>query len=181
MKASDYDYNKYDSISLALKADALDRMLEFYKVFGWELYEKEEDRRYFDIVHVRLIREHKIENKDKLQLLQIKMEKAVNSFAVKRRDRHAGSTVLGLTSGVFSLLLIIFGIFSVLKLSAPLSLFLGIPMMAVGIILPVSLIVPLRRMLKRENKSFMAAYREMGAEISKILSKVEKIRRGENE
>ncbi len=176
VKKIEFDYHKYDSLELALKADAVDKMLEFYKEFGWELFEREDDKRYFDIVHVRLLRQHKIDNKDKLQLLQVKMEKSVNKFAAKRRDRHAASTIFGLTCGIVSLLMIALGILLLVKPGGTAGIGFGIPLIAAGVILPLALILPLRKLIKREKEKFAEAYREMGAEITKILSLVRRIR-----
>ena len=75
MKNPNIDYHEYDTISIALKKEALDKMLEYYGAFGWQVYERNEDAKYFDIAHVRLVRKHKIKNKPKQDSNKFKKDK----------------------------------------------------------------------------------------------------------
>ncbi len=172
----DFDYNKYDRLSLALKADALEKMLEYYSAFGWEEYERKDDSRYIDIVHVVLYREHKIPNKDKLQLLQLRMEGAVNKFAVSRRDRHAPSLILMLAASIFGTLLIALGALLAIEHRTVPMIITGSFISLVGLITPISIIPKIKRMFKAENERFMLAYREMGAVISRTISAAQRLR-----
>lgn len=174
---NEIDYNEYDSISLALKEDEAERMLSFYEAFGWEVYEKSEDKRYFDIVHIKLKRRHKIPNKDRLQLLQVKMEMAVNRFALARKNKHSKSVICGLTLGLFPLIFIALGILLIIKqLLIPISVVLFVAAVA-----SVFAIVPLlKTMLKKENQAFAQKFKEMTSEISRIIFSAKNIYGGEN-
>ncbi len=175
MNKNELDYNRYDTLSLSLKTDALEKMLSFYSSFGWKEYERKEDSRYFDIVHIKLFREHNIKNKDKLQLLQIRMEAAVNKFAIARRDRHSHSVIFTLASLILAVLVATLAVVLSLKIkTVPVIVacaFFGASALAA----PIALIPVIKRMWRRENENFMRAYREMGASISRIISATENL------
>lgn len=178
-----YDYNEFDSISLALKEEELDKMLSYYKAFGWQEYERNEDRRYFDIVHIRLIRKHKISNKSKLQLLQVKMEAAVNRFAAVRKNKHSRSICFILTTAVLGAALAFLGLYlsftlyqSGFKL-AP--LFSSISL--IGVAVPLLLIPKMKALVREEKRVFLAKFKEMTSEISRIISKAKKLYGDNNE
>ena len=175
--SNEFDYNEYDSISLALKENEYERMLSYYRAFGWEEYEKNEDKRYFDIVHAKLKRPHKIENKDRLQLLQVKMEYVVNRFALTRKNKHAKSVIFALTLGVFALGFVILGIMLLInELLLPLSVSLCV----LGVALPLFIVPLVKETVKKEQQSFAAKFKEMTSEISEIISRAKKLYGEEN-
>ncbi len=175
--SSEFDYNEYDSISLALKENESERMLAYYKAFGWEEYEMREDKRYFDIVHIKLKRRHKIPNKDRLQLLQVKMESAVNRFALARKNKHSKSIIAGLTLGVFAIVFLTVGI----KLFAEQALMpLSAAFFIVGIALSVAIVPVVKSIVKKEKQSFAVKFKEMTSEISRIIFSAEKLYGGKN-
>ncbi len=174
--SSEFDYNEYDSISLALKENESERMLGYYKAFGWEEYEIREDKRYFDIVHIKLKRRHKIRNKDRLQLLQVKMESVVNRFALARKNKHSKSIIAGLTLGVLALAFLTISIMLfVEQILIPLSAAFFI----VGIALSAAIAPVVKSTVKKENQSFAVKFKEMTSEISRIIFSAEKLYGGE--
>lgn len=172
------DYNEYDSISLALKENESERMISYYRAFGWEVYERREDKRYFDIVHVKLKRAHKIVAKDRLQLLQVKMEYLVNSFAAARKNKHSRSLIAALTLGVFAAGFIALG---VCLLAAGMLLALSISLLAFGLVSPLFIVPLVKRIFKLENKIYAVKFKEMTAGVSRIIREAEKLLGGENE
>lgn len=172
------DYNEYDSISLALKENESERILTYYEAFGWEIYEKREDIRYFDIIHIKLKRRHVIPNKDRLQLLQVKMEAAVNGFAIARKNKHTASVITGLTLGVFALAFLVLGIFLIIK---GWLLPMAVAFITLGALAPLLLIPMIRNTVKKENDRFAAKFKAMTAEISRIISLAKKLYGGEND
>ena len=167
-----FDYNEYDSISLALKKEESHRMLSYYRAFGWDEYERREDMRYFDIVHIKLMRRHKIPNKDRLQLLQVKMEALVNNFARVRKNKHSHSLLLGVGMGVLCVSLIALGsvlIFRKLLLSLALSF------ISLGAVIPFFTVAAVKRILISENKRYAEKFKEMTAGISRIIAEAKKL------
>ncbi len=168
-KREAFDYNSYDRLSLELKTEAKGSMLEYYLAFGWEPYLEEADSRYADIVHVDLRRPHNIPNKDRLQLLQVKMESAVNRFAIARRDRHSVSLIMSLSFALGGAVSIALGALIAFKLSGLPFIILGSALALIGLAVPLFLIPTFIRIFKNENKKYMAAYSKMGADIARII------------
>ncbi len=171
------DYNEYDSISLVLKENESERMLAYYRAFGWEVYERREDKRYFDILHIKLKRRHKIPNKDRLQLLQVKMEATVNSFAISRKNKHSPSLITALTVGVISLALVALGIW---LLTMNLLIAMAVASITLGTVTPLFLIGVVKKMVEKENERFTVKFKEMTSEISRIISLAKKLYGGDN-
>ncbi len=163
----DIDYNEYDSISLMLKENEAERILTYYAAFGWEVYEKRDDGRYFDIVHIKLKRRHSISNKDRLQLLQVEMETTVNRFAYTRKNKYSRSLISALTMGLVSLAFVIFGILLILKGSL---VTLAISSIALGALTPVVFLPMIKNTVKEDRKRFALKFKAMTAEISRIIS-----------
>ncbi len=85
------DYTNYDYLSVSVKSDQLDRILQCYHALGWREEKMEDDRQYYNMKYVRLRRPHKIENKDRLQYLQVRMESLINSVSRVNSRRHIKS------------------------------------------------------------------------------------------
>ena len=85
------DYTNYDYLSVSVKSDQLDRILQCYRALGWREEKMEDDREYYNMKYVRLRRPHKIENKDRLQYLQVRMESFINSVSRVNSHRHIKS------------------------------------------------------------------------------------------
>ncbi len=88
------DYNNYDYLAVSVSSDQLSRILHCYRSLGWTEIKTEDDRRYYNMKYVRLRRPHKIENKDRLQYLQVRMEEAINSLVRISKRVHAKSNFL---------------------------------------------------------------------------------------
>lgn len=163
------DYNEFDSISLVLKRDVLENMLSYYSELGWREYERYEDKKYFDLIHLTLVRSHKIENKDRLQLLQVRLEAAVNRIGVDRKYKHSRSTVLGLSvlaaSVVFITAAIGFGFFSSYPWRTPVS----ISALVLGVLIPAVFVSPFCRLIRKEKDLFLKKYKKNSAEIICII------------
>ena len=164
---SEFDYNEYDSISLALKNEESARMLSYYSAFGWEEYERRDDFRYFDIVHVKLKRHHKIPNKDRLQLLQVKMEASVNNFADIRKNKHASSIFLAVLLVVFSLAFIALGFFLAMR---KIFISMAVSFLALGVLMPFALIPIIKKISLSECRRYAEKFKEMTAVISRIVA-----------
>ncbi|MCD7728916.1 MAG: hypothetical protein LUI60_03290 [Clostridia bacterium] len=94
------DYMTQDSLAVAIKEPAQD-LETWYGAFGWTLTEKHADNVYSDVIHMNFTRPHKIENKDRLQLLQVRMEILLNM--VSRADRKVRASVGVLSAFLFLL------------------------------------------------------------------------------
>lgn len=99
------DYNSYDYLAVSVKSDQLDRILQCYHALGWTEVKTEDDREYYNMKYVRLRRPHRIENKDRLQYLQVRMERAINSLVSIVNRAHVRSSALFFFSMLFSVCL----------------------------------------------------------------------------
>lgn len=102
------DYKNYDYLSVSVRNDQFERILSCYNTLGWRVVKHEGDRQYYNMKFVVFRRPHKIENKDRLQYLQVRMENTINSISVIAFKRHRRSTFVGimlsiLLSGLFAL------------------------------------------------------------------------------
>jgi len=162
------DYNEFDQISLVLKKDVMELMLSYYAEFGWREYERYEDKRYIDLVHLTLVRPHRIPNKDKLQLLQVRLEFEVNSLARERRNKHSGSLIVGLTLLVFILSLLGIGIALLFAGAVP-EMVAGSVLIALSLAIPAVCIRPYLCKISRERDVFGKRFKKHSAEIVRII------------
>lgn len=170
MKSTGIDYNKFDSLSLALKAELFDKMLSYYEKFGWRVFEKYEDRRYMNIVHVTLIREHRIKNKDKLQLLQVKLESLINRMAKNRERKHRKTLFFSLCASAAFVLSAALAIFLATRRIPALTL-VGACLVFFGVggffaHIPLSV-----RIYRKENASYARNFKRTSAEIVRVIER----------
>ncbi|MBQ8749292.1 MAG: hypothetical protein IJW32_06025 [Clostridia bacterium] len=165
------NYNDYDTIKLYVKKSKQDSIIRHYQILGWQVYETQDNNKYDDIVDLTLIREHKIKNKDELQLLQVYMEENFNETAKLEKEKHSKTTILGLCFGVFSLSLIVLGVLTLLKVLT-LDLFAGIALLVLGTLIAISQAVILPRLVKNENAKFRDKLKEKEVELHLISEKI---------
>lgn len=88
------DHNNFDYLAVSVKSDQLNRILQCYRALGWKEIKTEDDREYYNMKYVRLVRPHKIQNKDRLQYLQVRMESAINSLVEITNRAHMKSSFI---------------------------------------------------------------------------------------
>ena len=84
-----------DTVHLQSKKSAAETIKPGYADLGWRLINEREDGAYSDVVHLSFSRPHAIQNKDGLQLLQVRMDIAFNNMGdivakSKRRATYCG-------------------------------------------------------------------------------------------
>ena len=105
----------YDTIEFKLKREKAGEIEAQLECFGWEIEREWDAKFYSDIVHVRFRRPHKVEQKDRLQLLQVRVEIAHNRQVNYERIMESRAVVFGLISGLILLALMGFGLELILK------------------------------------------------------------------
>lgn len=145
------DYNHYDYLNVSVKNAHRERILQCYKSLGWRVVKREKDRQFSDMISLVLARPHKMENKDRLQYLQVRMESQINSLSRTDLRRHAASDSLGITFIVFALLLLASGIFLILGRVFAFSLLFGIVFCVLGAGLLAACVYPFYIKRKKEN------------------------------
>lgn len=148
------DFRNTDFLKVAVKREKLRELEQRYACFGWTETECVDDKLYDNITELTFCRPHKIPEKDRLQLLQVDMEMAMNEFSKTERNKHSVSTAISLTIGTFAAVFIIGGILLILLLSSVWSISSGILMMLIGA-LSIALLIPhIIKMRKREEERF---------------------------
>ena len=97
----------YDNLTLYVKKNKVEEIVQHYEIFGWQLVKSVENDRYEDLVDLTFVRPHKIENKDDLQLYQVFMEEKLNEAAKAQRRRHIWSTLFAFNASLIGFVLII--------------------------------------------------------------------------
>ena len=104
------NYNEFDTLEIYAKKDKSKHVKACYQSFAWSVVEEKENDRYGDTIDLTFQRPHKLKNKDELQLMQVYMEDSLNKYGSLERQKHAKSTICGITFGLLSLLVLIVGI-----------------------------------------------------------------------
>ena len=99
------NYEEFDYLRIQVKDEFFDKVINSYSVFGWEVYEINESKSFFETKDVTLARKHYLKEKDKLQLYQVYMENAYSNLNKVQKNKYATSTVVGLTVGLIALAL----------------------------------------------------------------------------
>lgn len=165
------DYHEYDSLSLLVKREALDIMISYYRDFGWSVVRIDDDRRFFDLVHLTLARAHSIENKDKLQLLQIRLEGVINALGDAKRKKHRRTLLLSLLCALFSVLLASIAVFCLVlgRIAPALLIFLGVAATIVFFFFSV------KRLFEWERAKYTTEYKAYTAKLISILERARRL------
>ena len=104
------DYRNYDRLFVTVKLNKLDELEECYRALGWECVDSRDDSVYRGRVHLVYRRPHRIENKDKLQLLQVYLESALNDEGRLESRAMPLTAATGIITGFVTLALVALGL-----------------------------------------------------------------------
>lgn len=163
------DYNNYDKLVLYVRNKKADEIINYYNALGYELVSVKENSKYLDTKDLTFLRPHIIENKDRLQLLQIHLEVELNKMGKSEQHKHAFSinfTISLLTIGLF---LLIFGGYQLLT-STTLAIKIVFSILGViGIICLFLVLLFAPKIIKKENESFTKKTEEINNNIKTLL------------
>lgn len=174
------DYHNYDKLTLYVKDDREKNLIRIYKGLGYTLISSTPNKKYNNIVDLTFIRPHKIENKDKLQYLQVDLEIELNNIGKLEKNKHSKSMALGLTIGVFSLFIIFVGIYLLLGASILISKIGFLIMIIIGLLSLASELIFLPKLIKKENRDFEVKNKEANHRLEKIFDKIKTIKGDKN-
>lgn len=133
------NYNVYEYITINVKNGLKPMYLDIYKNFGW-IYINDEKRDYYinvntnpNLVELNFKRDIDIKNKDKLQELQKKCEKAFLTVVKLEKMPQTLATIYSLIIGIIVMFFISVSVLFILKRI----LFLGIICLIIGLIASV--------------------------------------------
>lgn len=172
---------EFDVLNLYVKKDQAEKIIENYKIFGYEISEKIENKKYEDIYDLTLIRKHKIKNKDELQLLQVYMEENLNEQAKITKNKYSKTTIFALCFGVFGLIFIILGILNLINIFNFLNIISEIIILSFGGLCFLLGIIIIPKIYKNEKIDFCQNKKRLEKQLQIICEKATSLTGEENE
>ena len=168
------NYKEYDVLNLLVKQKKVKDIIERYKIFGWEVFEESENRKYQDIIDLTLVRKHKINNKDELQLYQVHMEENLNKQGKLEKNKYSKSLCFGLFFGGLGLILFLFNILNLIKFFTW-ALTPQIICLVVGIIFILLVVIFVPIIVKREKRKFISKKEALEEKLKTICDYAKKL------
>jgi len=167
----EYDYNKFDYLHITVKDKKLDDILSCYGALGWEVVFRDEDPKYFDIMHVIFRRKIDISDKDERQLLQVYIEGALNQIGKVWVNPTVKCFFFTIFSCLLALGVIAGGLCIIFLLDGVAADIFGIAVCGFGVALFIPIIILsvllYKREIKKAKKTEENALREIDASVKK--------------
>lgn len=173
-KFQQIDLNK-DWIKLSTKKNKQQEVEKYYAGFGWNKVEEQSDKIYEDIVHLTFNRNHKIKNKDELQLLQVKLNNSLNKIAKYEKYKNIKSKCLSLTINIICAILIIWGIIIPLKNLSVINIIISSILVILGLFGFIINGIIIEKLRKKELYNFNKILKLENSKIQNIYSQAKKL------
>lgn len=164
-----------DKLAVAVKSDTAAKIRDAYRAFGWRLENQYDDVRFGDIVHMDFARPHKIEGKDRLQLLQVRFEVALNFLGRASRLIVARAVVIGILLGIIALALTVYGGVVVAYSTTSIFIASGFALISAGIIFFVLAVVTAGKVHSTDKQRYGAVSSVLRENIAALLSEARSI------
>ncbi len=166
------DYQNFDYLDIIVKKISQTEIENAYSSFLWEKIYNNDDKRYKDVVNLGFRRPHTIKNKNRLQLLEVYYQCAINEKAQLKIKKHSKSKGQTTRTILFSAIFLLgVGVFIYL-LKTLFSIILG-SLLSLGIICGVLIKArKIRKLFINENSVYLEKSNRIDNEISKILTEV---------
>ena len=165
-----------DTISIKSKRRAAEHIIERYGDFGWSLTERNDDKLYENIVHLTFTRPHTIENRDELQLLQVRLEIAYNDMGRFSAKIPVRATLAGILLGLLALGLIAGGILLLLLLEGTMSLIFCTLLCVMAAAVAILCVILARTALKRDRVKYSCLIEEQVQKIEELCKRARALR-----
>lgn len=175
------DYNNNDYLYVSVKSNQLNRILTCYKALGWREVKREDDRQYYDMKYLTLSRPHRIDNKDRLQYLQVRMETEINNISSSFVKKHLKSATLTLILLIAALVCMSLGIALLIAFSSQNGLIWGCVLMCLSAAFTLLTIFPSTLLRKKENSISVKKVEESTKLISSLIAEAESLAPSYNE
>ncbi len=170
------DILNYDYITVTGKIQAADHIIERYGDFGWQLTERKDDKLYCDVTHMSFTRPHKMEHKDELQLLQVRLEIAYNTAGKYAHKISQRATLLGNAVGLLAAGFTVSGVVLLLLVGGLVSLICGPVLMVTGVVCGVVGALISYKLYKKDKKKYAALIKAENEKIDALCSKAKRLR-----
>lgn len=163
------DYRNYDRLFVTVKLNKLDELEECYRALGWECVDSRDDSVYRGRVHLVYRRPHRIENKDKLQLLQVYLESALNDEGRLESRAMPLTAATGIITGFVTLALVALGLCLMYLLDNPVIYTAGIIFLTCSAAMLLLAVTVTLKVFFGENKRRKTKLLHARAEIEAVL------------
>lgn len=163
------DYRNYDRLFVTVKLNKLDELEECYRALGWECVDSRDDSVYRGRVHLVYRRPHRIENKDKLQLLQVYLESALNDEGRLESRAMPLTAATGIITGFVTLALVALGLCLMYLLDNPVIYIAGIIFLTCSAAMLLLAVTVTLKVFFSENKRRKTKLLHARAEIEAVL------------
>ena len=151
------EYLKNDHLTVSVKYGLAEEIKNAYRVFGWRLEEERRDKRYANFVHMKFVRDHKIEGKDRLQLLQVRFDVAIN-FVGKAGSRMGRRALCaGVILALLGAALVLCGSLFLFYFTANLHMALGVTFISAGAAAFILCILAARLLYVQDRRTYTGA------------------------
>ena len=174
------DIQNFDYLDIIVKKISEDEIVDAYSAFLWEKIDKKEDKRYNDVVHLSFRRPHKIQNKDRLQLLEVYYESALELRVDIEIKKHSKSK-MNLANLIFLSAILLFGVGVFICLNKTLlSIILG-SVFALSVLgVAIFLASKIKKLFIKENDIYLEKLKKVNDGINGILGEANALTKKES-
>lgn len=173
------NHNEFDYQVIVAKKEKAGELIKNYGCFGWVAINSNQHAQFENLVEIEFSRPHKIQNKDNLQFMQVNMEHYINHKGRLEQKKHSKSLMLGMSTSIIAVFLIIFAVFSPIKVAGN----LGIALCVLYAFLAISILtlcgIGIAKLTKIENFKFEKESKNCDNLISKICKQAKSLLGGE--
>ena len=164
-----------DKLSVAVKSEGADEIVRAYNAFGWHTVKRYSDEEYSDIVHIDFSRLHRIEGKDRLQLLQVRFEVAVNFLGKAPGRLSVRAGIIGALLSLIGIALIVYGAVVAFYSTTTVFYATGIGVISGGILFVVFALFVANKVFTTDKQKYGAVAAVLRDNIKDILAEASRI------
>ncbi len=175
------NYKNYDYLDIIVKKDNACEIINAYSAFLWVKIDEKDDRHYSDVIHLTFKRDINIENKDRLNLLEVYYETALNKRAEIKIKKHSKSKI-AICNLAFCSLATLFGVgVFIYFYKSILSIILATLFATLIFFIDFICIVKIKKKFANENQDYVKKIEQVNSEIKEILYNVDLLAKKEQE
>jgi len=180
MKNFDYDYNKFDKITIFVQKDKMQEIINYYNLLKWELKDNKRYKNSTDLVELSFLRPHIIKEKDRLQLYQVQLEHILNKMGILEKLQYTKTTSFCISLGIFSIVSIIIALLMFLQIIST-QIALPIFLLSIGIILIICNFIFTFKIKSYETKEFNLKHKNLDKALKTLISYIKSITEDAND
>lgn len=165
-----------DTISLMVDVSSLEEVKYYYSVFGWKISSEKRDAIFHRTYHIVFERDHFIDNKEELQLLEVEFESNVKKLNKAKVKKHRWTKIFALSFSLLFFVCLVLGLCFYFGYPEGIPLYASILLLSFSglfFILCPCFCIPT---FKMENKKFNTEFKSLVKERKRIIEDTRKVR-----